>query len=108
MARIIYNRFLPFRRFYAINLCGLIFMRPGSKLTAAELQHELIHSRQQREMLYVFFFLWYFVEWLMRLCYYRNALAAYRNISFEREAYARMYITDYLQHRQCFAWKEFL
>jgi hypothetical protein len=37
-----------------------------------------------KEMLYIPFYLWYGVEWLVKLFCKGNA---YRNISFEREAY---------------------
>ena len=51
------------------------------------LNHELIHTAQMKELLYVPFYLLYGIEWLIRLAMYRNAKKAYRNISFEREAY---------------------
>jgi len=47
-------------------------------------RHERIHWEQQKEMLGVFFYLWYFVEWMIKLFFYADA---YKNISFEREAY---------------------
>jgi hypothetical protein len=37
-----------------------------------------------KEMLYIPFYLWYGVEWLIKLLCKGNA---YRNLSFEREAY---------------------
>jgi hypothetical protein len=37
-----------------------------------------------KEILYIPFYLWYGVEWLIKLFYKGNA---YRNLSFEREAY---------------------
>ena len=33
---------------------------------------------------------------------------AYSNIAFEREAYAHMHETDYLQRRKAFAWWAYL
>lgn len=51
------------------------------------LNHELIHTAQMKELLYLPFYLLYGMEWLIRLVMYRNAKEAYCNISFEREAY---------------------
>lgn len=86
----------------AINLFGFIFtVQP---LQAHQLRHEYIHSRQQREMLYLPFFLWYGVEWAVLMLRYRDRMQAYRNIRFEREAYEHEREEDYLQRRKCFAW----
>ena len=52
------------------------------------INHEMIHLRQQVELLLIFFYCWYLTEYIIRLIIYRNHLKAYRNISFEREAYA--------------------
>jgi hypothetical protein len=61
--------------------------------------HEKIHLRQQLELLVIPFFIWYFLEYLVRLVQYKNADLAYRNISFEREAYANELNLDYLKNR---------
>lgn len=103
--KIIYNNLIPFRPFWATNLCGFVFVRKDvGRLTAVAHNHEYIHSLQQREMCYVFFFLWYNIEWLVRLVLYRNSMKAYRNISFEREAYACERQMDYAERRRPFAW----
>jgi hypothetical protein len=61
--------------------------------------HEKIHIRQQLELLVLPFFLWYLMEYAIRLLQYKNANLAYRNISFEREAYANEQHFDYLKNR---------
>lgn len=61
--------------------------------------HEKIHLRQQLELLVIPFFIWYFVEFLFRFMQYRTIDLAYRNISFEREAYANENNYDYLNTR---------
>jgi hypothetical protein len=61
--------------------------------------HEKIHLRQQLELLVIPFFIWYFMEYLVRLVQYKNTDLAYRNISFEREAYANELNLDYLKNR---------
>ncbi len=61
--------------------------------------HEKIHIRQQLELLVLPFFVWYFAEFLIRLARYKNRREAYRNISFEREAYANEKDLSYLKKR---------
>ena len=92
--KIIRNKFIPFRRFEAINLFGVLFCHPDSKITPQLINHERIHTAQMLEMLVVGFYLWYTVEWLVRLLMRGNA---YLNISFEREAYRHMYNLEYLE-----------
>jgi hypothetical protein len=70
--------------------------------------HEKIHIRQQLEMLVLPFFVWYFVEYGVRLLQYKNANFAYRNISFEREAYANEQQLDYLKNRTIFGFLKYL
>ena len=50
------------------------------------------------------FYLWYIIEYLIRLIIYRNTKLAYRNISFEREAYQNQYNLDYLSNRKHYSW----
>ena len=84
--------------FLAICLCGFIFsVRPLDKV---ELNHELIHAAQQRELLYLPFFLWYGIEWLVLLLKYRDRTEAYRHIRFEEEAYRHQDDLSYLKRRK--------
>lgn len=69
------------------------------------LNHEKIHIRQQLELLIVPFFIMYFSEYLVRLLQYRNKNEAYRNISFEREAYGNERNLEYLSKRKL--WSSF-
>lgn len=103
--RIIRNDIIPVgRNFAAINLLGVLFVRRGVALSAELLNHEAIHSRQMRELLYVPFYIVYVVEWLVRLAIYRgDAMRAYRGISFEREAYDHAAEPDYLCRRRRWA-----
>lgn len=100
----IYNRLLPPKGFKAINLFGVVLVRKGCRMTATDLNHEAIHTAQMRELLYVPFYLLYVLEWLWLLLLprYRKRHEAYRNISFEREAYAHQAEPDYLKTRPKF------
>lgn len=51
------------------------------------INHERIHLRQQLELLLVLFYIWYLIEFVVRRFQYGSWYLAYRNISFEREAY---------------------
>lgn len=63
------------------------------------INHEKIHLRQQLELLVLPFYIIYGMEFLVRMLYYRNWKNAYRNISFEREAYENEKNLDYLKSR---------
>ncbi len=94
------KRILLGKSFLAICLFGFIFsVRPLDK---AELNHELIHAAQQRELLYLPFFLWYGIEWLVLLMKYRDRMEAYRHIRFEEEAYQHQHDLSYLSRRRHF------
>lgn len=48
------------KSFIAINLFGMIVT--CEELSKVELNHELIHTAQARELLYIPFYLWYIIE----------------------------------------------
>lgn len=104
MKQIIYNNVIPFKGFKAITIWPFIFVRSKYEdggMSDKDIRHETIHLRQQAELLVVFFYIWYICEWLIRLFQKGNA---YRNISFEREAYANEADENYLSHRKHYAW----
>lgn len=102
--KIIYNNILTFPGFKAINLFGFLFVRNGKTLRDIDINHEKIHTKQMKELLYIFFYLWYVIEWLIKLPIYSFTHKAYRNISFEREAYQNQYDMNYLDNRKHYNW----
>ena len=59
--KIIRNKYLPIgKNFWAINILGIVFTK--GKLSRISENHEYIHTLQQREMLFVFFYLWYTIS----------------------------------------------
>ena len=86
----------------AITLCPFGIYNDSKR--PSTLNHEKIHWQQQLEMLIIFFYIWYLVEWLIRL----TKEDAYMNISFEREAYANDYNLDYLNSREPYSWVKYL
>jgi hypothetical protein len=99
MPKILKIKRLPFgSNFLAITLGELILTT--DKMDDYELNHELIHVAQQRELLYLPFFVWYVTEWLVLTLKYRDWMKAYYNIRFEREAYRHQHDLSYLSHRR--------
>jgi hypothetical protein len=97
---IIVSRYLIPKGFRGFTFFPFVFLK-YRKDTANEvlLNHEKIHIKQQLEMLVVPFFIWYLLEYIYRLIQYRNSQDAYRNISFEREAYDNEKDLNYLKLR---------
>jgi hypothetical protein len=68
--------------------------------------HEKIHWRQQLEMLIIFFYVWYVLEWFIK--FFTPPVGAYIDISFEREAHSNDDNLDYLETRKCYSWFKYL
>jgi hypothetical protein len=83
---------------FGVYLRDDIFDRMPSKT----INHESIHWEQQLEMLIIPFYIWYIIEWILKLLVYGNA--AYENLSFEREAYENDMDPEYLKNRKMYAW----
>ena len=98
--KIIRNKYIPFQGYKAINLFGILFVRGNAVINERTIRHETIHTAQMKEMLYIFFYLWYIFEWIIRLFMKGNV---YRNISFEREAYANQNDLTYEKTRKLFS-----
>ena len=69
------------------------------KLNKVLVNHEKIHLRQQVELLIIPFFIIYGLEFLVRLLQNRKWKLAYKNISFEREAYKNEIDLEFLDLR---------
>lgn len=106
--KIIYNSILPPKGYIAINLFGVLFTRKGTTISDRTIRHEEIHTHQMKYMLYIFFYLWYGIEWLVRYIQYRNSKTAYYNISFEREAYDNNNNTKYAKYLKPYSWFKYL
>ena len=72
---------------FFMNICAIMFTRSEDyikRMSQATVTHEKTHTKQMLEMGIVFFYLWYVIEWFIKLIANGNAHTAYRNISFER------------------------
>ncbi len=93
-------KYLTPKGFRGITVFPFVFIvRKEDKKDMIFLNHEKIHIRQQLELVLLPFFIWYGIEFLIRWWQYRNRHTAYRNICFEREAYANETNPDYLSKR---------
>ena len=72
------------------------------------INHEYIHLKQQAELLCIFFYIWYFVEFCIRCILIGNTDVAYRNICFEKEAYHNENNTEYLKIRKFWSFIKYI
>ena len=126
--KIIRNKFIPFQGYKAIFLFGVLFVKGDAKIDAQTIRHETIHSKQFIEIGLLFllllsplifnglwwlwlllsvpgFYILYGIEWFIRLFMKGSA---YRNISFEREAYANQNDLTYEKTRKLFSWVQYI
>lgn len=103
---IIQSKLIP--KNICLNLFGTFWARNTSWIDKYVVNHERIHTAQQRELLFVPFYIIYLIEWFLRFIQYHNFKEAYLNISFEREAYTNGDNLDYLLSRRLFSWIKYL
>ena len=86
---LIVNKYLLGKKIRGISLWPFVILRDKKDIRdVVLLNHERIHLKQQLELFIVPFYIWYLTEFSIRYFQTRNFHQAYRNISFEREAYA--------------------
>src|SRR5690606_24432815 len=106
---LIISKFWVPKGFAGITVFPFGFVREKHSLYNKTLvNHEKIHIKQQAELLIVFFFIWYGLEFFIRWIQYKSRKKAYRNISFEREAYANENTANYLSTRKLFSFFNYL
>lgn len=102
-------KYLTPRGFRGLTFYPFVFLADkDDKLNEVFINHEKIHIRQQLELLIVPFYLWYFIEYLIRLLQFRNRKKAYYSISFEKEAYANEKDLEYLKSRSFWRFLKYL
>ena len=101
MIIIVCQRLLKNTKISGITLFPFILLREKKyRQNKTLINHEKIHIRQQMELLIIPFYIWYLSEYYLKYLRYRNPQLAYRNISFEREAYANEQDLNYLKKRK--------
>lgn len=97
---VIVTKYLIPKGYRGLTIFPFVFIKyRNDQNNSVLMNHEKIHLRQQQELLILPFFIWYFFEYIFRLIQYKNHNLAYRNISFEREAYANESQLNYLEIR---------
>lgn len=106
---ILFSKYLVPRGYTGITIYPFVFLKHKALIEDKVLvNHERIHLRQQIELLVIPFYIWYSLEFLIKLLYYRNWHLAYINISFEREAYINENDFNYLKSRPFWKFLKYL
>lgn len=104
---IIINKYLVRKGYAAIAIFPFIFFKRKEYINSRRLNHEKIHLKQQLELLIILFYIWYFLEFLVKWIKYKNSKIAYYNISFEKEAYKNEYKPEYLKTRKSYSFLKY-
>lgn len=97
---ILISKYLIPKGYVGLALYPFVFLKSKElRLNEVLVNHEKIHLRQQLELLVLPFYIIYGFEFLIRLLQFKKWHVAYRNISFEREAYTNEKNLDYLESR---------
>ncbi|UOB18554.1 hypothetical protein [Abyssalbus ytuae] len=100
---VISKRIFP-ERFEGLTLWPVIILKYDNlRNDEVLINHERIHLKQQLELFILPFYIIYFIEWVIGIFKYKDAHLAYRNISFEREAYKNEENLKYLKTRPLFS-----
>jgi len=95
--------------FVGITLFPFIFLKNKKlKEDRTLINHEKIHIKQQAELLLIFFYFFYVLEWIFKFLKHKNRYIAYKNISFEREAYQNENNFNYIKNRKFWAFIKYL
>lgn len=122
--KVIYNKFIPFKGFYAITIIKWIFVREeykyldGLSVYNKMINHESIHEQQILDFTpkafpswlrytigSICFYLLYGLEWLFKLipCLIKNK-SAYRSLCAEQEAFKNEADPSYINKREKLVW----
>jgi len=106
---ILISKYLIPKGYSGLTIYPFVFLKHrSSKTDDVLINHEKIHLKQQLELLILPFYLFYVLEFLCRLMYYKNWYLAYINISFERESYKNEANLNYLNERKPWAFLKYL
>ena len=101
---ILIAKYLIPKGFVGITLFPFIFLKKKDlKDDKVLVNHEKIHLKQQAELLLIFFYIFYSLEWILKFLRHKNGYLAYKNLSFEREAYQNENNFNYIKNRKFWA-----
>ncbi|MCM2302925.1 MAG: hypothetical protein NDI80_09910 [Flavobacteriaceae bacterium] len=105
---IVHFSLLIHKNFRAFAFYPFIFIKNKEEITDKTLiNHEKIHLKQQIELLIIFFFISYFLEFIWNYFRFKSFMMAYRNISFEKEAYQNDANLNYLKTRKRYSFLKY-
>lgn len=97
---ILISRYIVPKGYTGITIFPFVFLKNNAlKRNTVLVNHEKIHLKQQLELLVLPFYILYGIEFFIRLVKYKNWYLAYKNISFEREAYRNECNLNYIESR---------
>ncbi|MDD7913431.1 hypothetical protein N5A56_002900 [Polaribacter sp. MSW5] len=103
------SKYIVPKGFVGITLFPFIFLKKRVlKTNKILINHERIHLKQQQELLIIFFYIFYGLEFLIKFFKYKNAFITYKNLSFEREAYINEANFKYRESRKFWAFINYL
>jgi hypothetical protein len=106
---VLVSKYLTPRGFRGLTVYPFVILKnKNDRQNAVLMNHERIHLQQQLELLVFVFFVWYLMEFFVRLIQYKKLNLAYKNISFEREAYTNEKDLYYLKQRSFCSWYWYL
>lgn len=108
--KIIHTKHFPFGRYSTINLFGVLFTKRDN-LSKTTINHESIHTEQIKEMFYIFFYIWYGLEYIIIRLFHLTKDGqhkTYRDVSFEEEACNNEKNLDYLKTRKHYSWWKYI
>lgn len=105
----IFSKYFFSPQFNAITIWPFIILK-DKKLVNDKIviNRDKIHLKQQIEMLIIGFYLWYIIEFLIRLLIYKKWMKAYYGISFEREVYENEQNLVYIRGREFWSFLKYL
>lgn len=105
---VVFKYLIP-KNFSGLTIFPFIFIKNKQLLNDSNLlNHEKIHLKQQIELIWIAFFIWYVAEYFFGFLKFRNHYLAYKNISFEKEAYTNQNNTQYLMSRKPYSFLNYL
>ena len=106
---VIVTKYLIPKGYNGLTLFPFVMIRNNfDKENKVLINHEKIHIRQQAQLLVLPFLIWYTLEFLFRWIQSKDKNKAYRNISFEREAYANERNLDYIKEMPFWGFLKYL
>ena len=106
---VLISKYLVPKGYVGITIFPFIFLKfYDLKTNAFLMNHEKIHLRQQIELLIIPFYVFYGIEFFIRLIKTKHWRTAYQNISFEREAYLNEKDLNYLKSRSFWSFVRYL